>query len=78
MKGGFSDEEFAAARETLIETRKSAMDSMGARVSDTMFQTILGFRRKPETQISDLKKTTPQQVKAILKRLRPRSEFRLG
>jgi predicted Zn-dependent peptidase len=77
-KGGFSDDEFAAARETLIESRRAALDNMGARAGDAVFQSILGFKRKPEAQIKDIRKVNPAQVKAILKRLRPRSEFRLG
>ncbi|MBK8206648.1 MAG: insulinase family protein [Planctomycetes bacterium] len=77
-KGGFSDEEFATARESLIESRKSAMDSMGARASDAVLQHTMGFKQKPEAQIAEIKKVKPAQVRAILKRLRPHTEFRLG
>ncbi len=78
VKGGFSGDEFATARESLIESRKSAMDSMGARSSDAVLQYTLGFKQKPEAQIAEILKVKPAQVKAILKRLRPHTEFRLG
>jgi predicted Zn-dependent peptidase len=77
-KSGFTDDEFNAARESLIESRKSALDSTGARSSDLVFQSVLGFRRKPEAQITEIKRVKPAQVRAILKRLRPHTEFRLG
>lgn len=78
VKGGFNDDEFAAARESLIESRKSALDSMTARSSDLVLQSLLGFRQKPEAQIKEIAAVRPAQVRAALKRLRPHSEFRLG
>ena len=75
---GFSDEEFEAVRESLIEARRSAFDSQGARVSDLAFQDVLGFKQSPERQLSAIRKVTPAQVRAMLKKLKPHSEFRLG
>jgi hypothetical protein len=51
---------------------------MGARAGDLIFQSVLGSRRKPEARITDIKRVKPAQVRAILKRLRPHTEFRLG
>lgn len=78
VKHGFTQDEFAAARESLIEARKSALDSMGARSGDLVLQTLLGFRQKPEAQINEIAAVKPAHVRAVLKRLRPHSEFRLG
>jgi predicted Zn-dependent peptidase len=75
---GFSDEEFAAVRESLIEGRKSSWDSQGARVSDAVFQYISGFQQSFEEQITELRNVTPKQVRAALKKLKPHGEYRLG
>jgi predicted Zn-dependent peptidase len=78
LQKGFTDEEFAAVRESLIEARRSAWDSQGARVSDVVFQSVLGFKQTLEHQLKDIRKTTPAQVRATLRKLKPHSEFRLG
>lgn len=75
---GFSQAEFDAVRESLVEGRKSAMDSMSARVSDLLVQSTMGFKQSFEQQIKEIRKVTPGQVQAVLKRLKPHSEFRLG
>ena len=75
---GFSNEEFEAVRESLIEARRSAFDSQGARVGDMAFQDVLGFKQSPERQLSAIRKVTPAQVRAMLRKLKPHSEFRLG
>ncbi|MCB9895263.1 MAG: insulinase family protein [Planctomycetes bacterium] len=75
---GFTDAEFEAVRESLIESRRSAWDSQGARVSDLVFQSVLGFRQTLEQQLKDIRKVKPAQVRATLKKLKPHSEFRLG
>lgn len=78
QKKGFSDEEFDAVRSSLLEERKSAWDSQNARISDAVFQNVLGFRQTLEKQLRDIKKTTPKQVQAMLRRLKPHTEFRMG
>ncbi|MCA8916228.1 MAG: insulinase family protein [Planctomycetes bacterium] len=75
---GFTDAEFAAVRESLIESRRSSWDSQGARVSDAVFQAVLGFRQTLEQQLKDIRRVKPAQVRAMLKKLKPHSEFRLG
>ncbi|MCC6573509.1 MAG: insulinase family protein [Planctomycetes bacterium] len=78
VKDGPTDEEFDACRESLVESRKSAADSMGARVTDCVFQATLGFLRTPEQEIAAIKKVKPPQVRAVLKKLRPHTEFQLA
>ncbi|MCA8919275.1 MAG: insulinase family protein [Planctomycetes bacterium] len=75
---GFSSEEFASVRESLIESRRSAWDSQGSRVSDLAFQTVLGFKRSPDQQLRDIRNVEPKEVRAALKKLKAHSEFRLG
>lgn len=75
---GFTTEEFEAVRESLIEARRSAWDSQGARVSDLAFQEVLGFKQSPEGQLRDIRKVEPKHVRAALKKLKAHSEFRLG
>lgn len=75
---GFTDAEFDAVRESLIEARKSAFESQGALESDAAFQEVLGFRQSPDQQMREIRKTSPSQVRAMLKKLKPHSEFRLG
>ena len=77
-KSGPTRAEFDACRQSLIESRRSAWDSPGARVSDCVFQAVLGFRQSPERQLSAIRKVTPAQVKAALRRLRPHTEFRMA
>lgn len=78
QKRGFSDSEFEAVRESLLEERKAAWDSQGTRIGDAVFQNVLGFRQPLDKQLRDIKKTTPQQVQAMLRRLKPHTEFRMG
>ena len=78
QKRGFSDEEFEAVRESLIEERKLSWDLQNTRISDAVFQNVLGFRQTLDKQLRDIKKTTPRQVQAMLKRLKPHTEFRMG
>jgi len=78
QKRGFTEAEFEAVRESLLEERKAAWDSQGTRLSDAVFQNVLGFRQTLEKQLRDIKKTTPQQVQAMLRRLKPHTEFRMG
>jgi predicted Zn-dependent peptidase len=78
QEDGFSDDEFAAVRESLIEGRRSSLDSQGARVADAVFQYIVGFQQSFEEQITELRNVTPKQVRAALKKLKPHSEYRLG
>jgi predicted Zn-dependent peptidase len=75
---GFSDEEFSAVRESLLESRRSAWDSQGARVSDAVFQFICGFQQTFDEQLDEIRNVKPRQVRAALKKLKPHSEFRLG
>jgi predicted Zn-dependent peptidase len=75
---GFSDEEFSAAKASLVEGHRAMLDSVTARASDLTFQTVMGFRKSPETQLRELKRVTPAQVRAALKGLRPHTLFRLG
>ncbi|MCA8946535.1 MAG: hypothetical protein KDB29_09945, partial [Planctomycetes bacterium] len=65
-------------RESLIESRRSAWDSQGSRVSDLAFQTVLGFKRSPDQQLRDIRNVESKEVRAALKKLRAHSEFRLG
>ncbi len=78
VKDGPTDEEFEACRQSLIEGRKAAADSLSARVSDCVFQTVLGFLRTPEQEIQAIQRVKPAQVRAVLKRLRPHTEYRLA
>lgn len=78
QKQGFSDAEFEAARASLIEARRAQLDSLGARVADTVFQTVLGFVREPEAEIAAIEKVTPDEVMAAFKKLKPHTEFRLA
>lgn len=78
VKDGFEESEFEAARQSLIEARSSQLDSLGARVADTVFQSVMGFVRKPETEIEAIKKVEPAEVRAVLKKLKPHTEFRLA
>jgi predicted Zn-dependent peptidase len=78
QRDGFSEEEFETCRQTLLEGRRGAFDNPAARVSDCMFQTVLGFRKTPEQQMRELKRVTPSKVQAVLKTLKPHSEFRYG
>jgi predicted Zn-dependent peptidase len=78
LQQGFTEQEFAAVRESLIEARRSAWDSQGARAGDLVFQSVLGFKQTPEQQLKDIRTVKPAQVKAMLKKLRPHSEYRLG
>ena len=75
---GFSDEEFSAVRESLIESRRSNWDSQGARVSDAVFQFVSGFQQTFDEQLDEIRNVKPRQVRAALKKLKPHSEFRLG
>jgi len=75
---GFTDEEFQAARASLIEGQRSVLDSLSARAADLMFQSVLGFKKSPEKQLRELGDVTPKQVRAVLRRLKPHTEFRLG
>lgn len=78
QKDGFSNEEFQTCRETLLESRRGAFDNPAARVSDCMFQSVLGYRKTPEQQMKALKQVKPADVRAVLKTLKPHSEFRYG
>ncbi len=78
VQKGFFPEEFDAVRESLVESRKSAMDSMSARVSDLLVQSTMGFRQSLEQQIRQIRAVKPSQVQAVLRRFKPHSEFRLG
>jgi predicted Zn-dependent peptidase len=78
LQQGFTEQEFAAVRESLIEARRSAWDSQGARAGDLVFQHVLGFKQTPEQQLKDIRTVTLAQVKAMLRKLRPHSEYRLG
>lgn len=77
-KQGFSDEEFAACRDSLIEARISAWDSPNARILDTVNQAVLGFDRSPEQQLAAIRAVTPAQVRAVLKKLKLHTQFRYG
>lgn len=77
-KGGFSPEEFAACRDSLIEARRSAWDSPSARIMDCMLQATMGFKQTPEQQLNAIRAVKPQQVMAVLKKLKPHTEFRYG
>lgn len=78
VRHGFSSDEFDAARHSLIEAKRSQLDSLGVRVVDTVFQTVMGFARKPETEIRAIERVRPEQVRAALKSLKPHTEFRLA
>lgn len=78
QQDGFSDDEFAAVRESLVEARRSGWDSLGSRMGDTTFQSILGFRQTPEAQLKTINKVKPAEVRAILKKMKPHFEYRLG
>ncbi|MBZ0135611.1 MAG: insulinase family protein [Planctomycetes bacterium] len=75
---GFTEAEFDAVRESLIEDRKASWDSQSTRIGDAVFQNVLGFRQTLEKQLRDIRKTTPGQVQAMLKRLKPHTEYLLG
>jgi predicted Zn-dependent peptidase len=75
---GFSDEEFRAARASLIEGQRAVLDSLTARAADLMFQAVMGFRKAPETQLRELQRVTPAQVRKALKQFRPHTTFRMG
>jgi predicted Zn-dependent peptidase len=78
QRAGFSEAEFTAARESLIQAQRAALDSPGARGMDLVFQSVLGFRRSPELIEKDLSRVTPEQARAALRALCPHSEFRYG
>jgi predicted Zn-dependent peptidase len=78
LQDEFSDEEFAAVRESLIESRISAWDSQGARVTDAVFQIVIGIKQSLEAQLRDIRNVKPDQVRAVLRKMKPHSEFRLG
>lgn len=78
QKKGFTDAEFEAARASLIEARRAQLDSLGARVTDTVFQSVLGFTREPELEIAAIEKVKPEEVMAAFKKLKPHTEFRLA
>jgi predicted Zn-dependent peptidase len=75
---GFTDEEFEATRASLIEGQRSQLDSLTARAVDLMFQSVLGFKMSPEKQLRELANVRPAEVRRILKRLKPHTEFRMG
>ncbi len=77
-KGGFTAEEFSACRDSLIEARRSAWDSPSARVMDCMLQATMGFKQTPEQQLKAIRAVKPAQVLAVLKKLKPHTEFRYG
>lgn len=77
-KQGFSDEEFAACRDSLIEARIAAWDSPTVRMSETVAQALAGFKLSPDQQLKAIKAVKPAQVRAVLKKLKPHTEFRYG
>lgn len=75
---GFTDEEFAACRDSLIEGRISAWDSPNARILDRVTQEVMGTSQSPEQQLAAIRAVKPAQVRAVLKKLKPHTEFRYG
>lgn len=78
VKQGFTDEEFAACRDSLIEARIAAWDSPTTRMAETVAQAIAGFKQSPDQQLKAIKAVKPAQVRAVLKKLKPHTEFRFG
>lgn len=78
QKKGFTDEEFEAARASLIEAKRAQLDSLGARVTETVFQSVLKCVHEPEKDIAAIEKAKPAEVLAVFRRLKPHTEFRLA
>ncbi|MDH5642208.1 MAG: insulinase family protein [Nitrospira sp.] len=78
VRGGATDEEFASARTSLIESHHSSFDSPGAAVGDFVFQQVLGFSRSPRLQLRDIERVTQAELRAALASLQPVLEYRLG
>ena len=77
-KDGFTREEFENCRDSLIEARRSAWDSPSARVRDCVLQAVMGFVQDTESQLCEIRAVRPAQVMAVLRKLRPHTEFRYG
>jgi len=78
VKSGFTADEFEACRDSLIESRVSAWDSPSARIMDTVVQATMGFKQGTAQQLKEIRAVTPAQVRAVLKKLKPHTEFRFG
>ncbi|MBE7490316.1 MAG: insulinase family protein [Planctomycetes bacterium] len=78
VKHGFTDDEFAACRDSLLESRIAAWDSPTTRMAETVAQDLAGVKQTPEQQLARIEAVTPAQVRAVLKKLKLHTEFRYG
>ncbi len=66
MKSGdFDDTEFANARANLVDSYVQIGDSLGSLISNRIFADLSGNVHSREEQIEEIKKVTPERVKAV-------------
>lgn len=72
---GFSEEEFEAARNTLIDEELSASDSLGAEGSAMLLCRSCGSEWKRDEGLQALRSTTPEGVLRAMRKLKPIARY---